>query len=105
MDRITSKTFGKIEVTMREMTVQEVIDLLEGRLKPKQDAGMDAILTGNIASEVLSICTDAELSELRKLTPTQLQEVADSVAELNPFFVRLLENLTAGQARENSVQE
>lgn len=104
MDRAMSKTFGKIEVAMREMTVQEVIDLLEGRLQPEQDAAIDTILTGNIGSEVLSICTDAKLSELRKLTPTQLQEAADDVAELNPFFVRLLENLTAGQAQGNSEQ-
>lgn len=93
MERKQIMKFDKTSVTVREMTVQEVYDFLEGRIVVDQDADIDVLIDHKIGSQLMQICTDSTSAVLRGLTPTQLVSVADKIAELNPFFVRLLETL------------
>lgn len=93
MERKQEMKFGDVCVTAREMTVQEVYDFLEGRVSVEPDRDIDVIIDHKIGSQLMQICTDASGEALRKLTPTQLVCVADKIAELNPFFMRLLETL------------
>jgi len=107
MERKAQMQFGEIKVVAREMTVQEVYDLLEGRLVVQGDPDIDVLISHKIDSQLLRICTDADGDTLRQMTPTQLQFLADKIAELNPFFVRLLEKLghLKEQTQEPSVAE
>ena len=93
MERKHPMKFGETSLTAREMTVQEVYDFLERRVSVKPDPDIDVIIDHKIGSQLMQICTDTSGEDLRKLTPTQLVCVADKIAELNPFFMRLLETL------------
>jgi len=93
MDRKELMKFGDICVTAKEMTVQEVYDFLEGRTAVKPDPNIDVLIDHKIGSELMQVCTDANIATLHKLTPTQLNAVSTKIAELNPFFMRLLETL------------
>ncbi len=93
MERKQEMKFGDTCITAREMTVQEVYDFLEGRVSVEPDRDIDVIIDHKIGSQLMKICTDSKGDDLRKLTPTQLVSLADKIAELNPFFMRLLGTL------------
>jgi hypothetical protein len=93
MDRKEQMRFGETTVTAREMTVQEVYDFLEGRMSVAVDPDIDVLVEHKIGSQLMLVCTDADGETLRRMTPTQLQTLADKIAELNPFFMRLLGTL------------
>ena len=97
-------TIGNQTVLVRELVVQEVVDLMEGRMKTERDGGIDAVLAKHhVGSEILSACCEGlNLGALHAETATEIERLADKVAELNPFFVRLLDDLVGGQAQKIS---
>jgi len=96
MERTHSLTVGKRAVSVSELTVAEVVGIVEGTADmPEGILWLDHMLTGPIDSALTLYCTDLELEELKSMYPDEVQTVADKVGEMNPFFVRLLGKIRA----------
>lgn len=96
MERTHSMTVGKRAVSVRELTVAEVVGIVEGTADmPEGILWLDHMLTGPIDSALTLFCTDLEQEELKIMYPDEAQAVADKVGEMNPFFVRLLGKIRA----------
>ena len=83
-------------VTVRELTVGEVVRILDGDLAlPEGIVWLDHMLEGPIDSALIMHCTGMRADDLEALYPKEAQSVADKVGELNPFFARVLGKLRA----------
>lgn len=81
-------------VTVREMTVQEVYDLLEGRMQPPGDLEVDVLIEHRIGSGLMVMLSDLSIEDLRGMTGSELTALGNKIADINPFYVRLLEKLS-----------
>lgn len=96
MERTQSLKVGKRAVSVRELTVADVVGIVEGTADmPEGILWLDHMLTGPIDSTLTLYCTDLGQEELINMYPDEVQTVADKVGEMNPFFVRLLGKIRA----------
>lgn len=88
-----SVTIGEQTIEVRTLTVEEVLDVVEGRNIPEQVIIVDALMEHKIRSELLQKCTTITPEQMLAMAPQELHLLADKVAALNPFSVRLFERV------------
>lgn len=86
--------FGAVNVTVRELSVGQLMEFIEGRTTPQ--VGVDTLLVLSehaVPAALVYKATNLSDELCAALTPRQLARVADKVHEMNPFFARLQEGL------------
>ncbi|MBG6290793.1 phage tail assembly protein [Pseudomonas nitroreducens] len=84
-------TIGGRSVTVREMTVAQVRQLMD---TITADTVGDSLMGGALRLHDLSVMSSLSAGEIDEMTPTQLQELAQACREVNRHFFEMLERLT-----------
>jgi hypothetical protein len=106
------------EYTIRELTVEEIIDLFSnkesssGSNQTKKEENRIEMVIGQVfgggqyLSNFLKIALpETELSELIKLAPSELMKIWEKVKEVNSYFFELAQKLNLGQLLTETVKQ
>lgn len=80
---------GDREVTLKELTVQEIADCMDAVAAGAADE-TDLLMIGRLPSEAVIRCAGLERAELRGRTPSELAPLWEAAGEVNPFFVTMM---------------
>jgi len=81
------------EITVKELTVQEILNILNDA----EDAGGDQIQDlKNLVEKHLMKATDATLSDFKSMAPSEIQQVFDAFKEVNAVFFATAQRLGLG---------
>lgn len=82
------------EITVKELTVSQVSALMEGSAE-KTTATTGELLVGSpIPIEAVSLATGLSVDELNgEMTPSELAEIWEAVAEVNDFLSSMMKRL------------
>ncbi|WP_054910966.1 phage tail assembly protein [Pseudomonas sp. NBRC 111135] len=83
-------TLGSLSVTVREMTVAQVRQLMD---TITGDTAGDCLLGGALRLHDLTVMSDLTAGQVEELRPSQLEELAQACREVNRHFFDMLERL------------
>lgn len=87
-------TVGDNEITVRELTVDQVTNVMDG-LEGAKTSVFDLLLPDRLPAVAVCAATDLTLPKLKKMVPSDLVQIWDAVEEVNPFFVGMVERLAS----------
>ncbi len=91
-----SKTIkvGDREVTIAELTAEQVTALLEGSADKKRASTAELLMASPIPIEAVCAATGLSAEELNgNMAPSELEAIWQAVAEVNDFLLRMMERL------------
>ncbi len=93
MQRKKTITVRDLEITVRELTVAQVRDLMEEFSAVKPNI-MDLLFPDNLPAIVISESTGIPIQKLEDdFSPSELHQIIEGVESLNPFFVNMMTRL------------
>lgn len=96
MRKIKSIKIDDREVTIKELNVREVREVMEGcGLKADATLVIDLMFQDRLPVAAVLKATDLSADSLDDMTQSELDTIYTAVEELNPFFVRLYRDLAA----------
>lgn len=78
------------DITLKELTVEEICNCMDAVTKGKKVDELDVIMAGTLPAEAVVRSCTIDRAELRAMTPTALQPIWEAAAEVNPFFARMV---------------
>lgn len=84
-----SLTINGKDVWVREMSVKQVDDYIQGRTKTALVPMVDMLMGSHISSDVILLCTDMTEATLLECGPFDIDKIIKKIEELNPFFAQL----------------
>ncbi len=78
------------DITLKELTVEEICNCMDAVTKGKKVDELDVIMDGRLPAEAVVRSCAIDRAELRALTPTALEPIWEAAAEVNPFFARMV---------------
>ena len=80
---------GDREVTLKELTVQEIADCMDAVAGGAVDV-LDLLMPGKLPSEAVIRSSGLERSELQAFAPSALDSLWEAAGETNPFFLHMV---------------
>lgn len=99
MQRTKTITIGEQDVTIRELNIAQIRDLMDN-MEKEQGSTIDLLFPKNIPAVVISEATQISVKKLEEIfAPSELKQIIDGVENLNPFFANMIKRLSEiGQA-------
>ncbi|MDY0261978.1 hypothetical protein [Syntrophotalea acetylenica] len=90
--------FDGQEVTVKELTVEQIADCMDAVCEGKVD-NLDLLFDGQLPSEAVVRSTGLERGALQTHSPSALELLWKAVEETNPFFLKMVRRMavTAGK--------
>lgn len=92
MRKQKTKKFGKKEVTINEITALESQEYLES-MDDAESSFIDALFPDRIPASLVKICTGLTEEELLSFCPSEIEEIINTVEEINPTTASIIEKL------------
>lgn len=92
-------TVNDKEYTVRELTVQDIIDLMNdsiffGASKGNKPEGKnDFVLVAEDLSKAMKKCCDFDINDLKPLPPSEIKNIYNAFMEVNATFLEILKAL------------
>jgi hypothetical protein len=86
--------FDGQEVTVKELTVEEIADCMDAVASGQVDT-LDLLFDGRLPSEAVVRCAGIPRADLSKPAPSALEPLWQAVEETNPFFLKMLKRMAA----------
>jgi hypothetical protein len=86
--------FDGQEVTVKELTVEQIADCMDAVAAGKADS-LDLLFDGRLPSEAVVRATGIERLELHKHSPSVLEQLWNAAEEVNPFFLGMVRRMLA----------
>lgn len=91
------------EITVKELTVADVRDLLENVTNKTEINTIDLLFGDSVPSEAIEKSTGIKIKKLENdFSPSEIKTLVEAVEEVNPFFVAMIQKLK--KATENLKQ-
>ncbi len=90
--------FLEREVTVRELTMGQVITLLRAA-DEAEPISVDLLLDLPVAGAIIIAATGLTIKDLENATPTEAQKLLDEVVKLNPHYAAAAKKLKAEMQR------
>lgn len=87
--KITVDGIGEVEV--KELTGQQVDELVNRDMSGRKFYVMEAMLDTALPIEAVSMATGIEVDELNAMSPTAAEQIWKAAGEVNRFLSRMLE--------------
>ncbi len=94
--------FADEQITVKELTVQELADVLDTVASTADQ--LDLLFDGGLPSQAVVVSSGIERERLHAAPPSELQQLWQAVEEVNPFFLKAVQQmlgLAATKAPEN----
>jgi len=84
------------EVTIKELTVRQVDECIESLRPERKPLAIELLLDPVIPAEIVVMSTDFSMDQLAgDMSPSELKEIWDAVAEVNDFLSAMLARMAA----------
>jgi hypothetical protein len=94
MQRTKTITVGKRDITVKELNVAQIRDLMDNLEKDKEVHVFDMLFPDSIPVVAVSESTGIALKKLEEdFTPSELKQIIDGVENLNPFFANMMQRM------------
>jgi len=82
------------EISVKELTMAEIRQILSSMEKQKDQPHVIDLLFADMPAVAVSVSTGLTLKDLEgDFTQSDIKQLKDKVAELNPFFVKAMQRL------------
>jgi hypothetical protein len=103
MRKIKTIMIDEREITVKELTVADVRDLLENVTNKTEINTIDLLFGDSVPSEAIEKSTGIKIKKLENdFSPSEIKTLVEAVEEVNPFFVAMIQKLK--KATENLKQ-
>jgi len=92
---------GDREVTLKELTVQEIADCMDAVAGGAVDV-LDLLMPGKLPSEAVVRSSGVERAELQGCAPSALEPLWEAAGEVNPFFLRMVAEPAPGPEKPSA---
>lgn len=94
MKRKKTISVGDLEITIRELTVAQIRDLMDAFSKDKTPHIMDMLFPDSLPAVAISASTGISTKKLEDdFSPSDLHQIVEGVENMNPFFVNMVTRL------------
>lgn len=95
MQKIKRIKIDERELTVKELTVGQIRNIIEDLENPENVHIIDMLFGDEIPALAVSESTEISMKDLEKgkITPSEMEIIIKGVKEVNPFFVKMIERL------------
>lgn len=83
--------FDDDQITVKELTVEELADILDTVAKTADN--LDLLFDGGLPSEAVVVSSGISRTQLHTMPPSQIYELWQAVEDVNPFFLKAVQLL------------
>lgn len=94
MRKSKSFTVGEREITAKELTVEQVTNIMDGLQKATTDT-LDLLFPDRLPSDAVCQSTGLTVEALTKMAPSELDAIWTAAEGVNSFFVGMVGRLSA----------
>jgi hypothetical protein len=78
------------DITVKELTVEEICNCMDAVTTGQQVDTLDVVMDGALPAEAVVRACGIDRAALSALTPSALLPIWEAAAEVNPFFARMV---------------
>jgi len=81
-------------ITVKELKVKEIKDMLESVNAETGISTVDLLFGDVVPSQAISMCSNVSIEHIEEnYTPSDIEKIVEAVKELNPFFLNMMNKL------------
>ncbi len=94
MQRSKTVTVGERDITVKELTVSQIRDLMDNLEKDTETYTIDMLFPDSVPAIAVSESTGIPIKKLEAdFTPSELKQIIEGVENLNPFFTNMISRI------------